>query len=258
MPMAGSAEHALWLDQRRPSAIEATATTPSITSPKFFSADAARSPPAEPPSSRLAFASAVVDTAAGSTAHDAWLRCQLFRRTNEEKVWGAPAVARQETSAALPPGVQVLLRGQDASAQSHSEWLDRRARSEGDEDMPHSARALTGRRSTCRTAELARQAPALGVSRADACSHRPPAMPQHAMPPPAMPPPAMPPTMPPAMPPATPLARPTNVTADSARHAEWLRMQLDQGREHGDAPSSAAGSARHAEWLRMQLDRRTL
>lgn len=77
------------------------------------------------------------DTAAGSVAHSRWfdrqLAAQKFHQGATTPASGGygngensgSASLSQETKASLPAGVNALLRGQDCSANSHAEWLER-------------------------------------------------------------------------------------------------------------------------------------
>lgn len=141
-------EHALWLDAQFSRATPASSPLRLVGSaiiPRYFDAsafDASASNPTtmSPPPPTVVVApthhARSTDTAAGGNAHRYWLERQFSegaRQTPSSTVsvhahssLQPPAASRhQEFSAALPAGVNVLLRGQDASAKSHGEWLER-------------------------------------------------------------------------------------------------------------------------------------
>ena len=188
--MSGSAEHALWLENQlnrlQPRAATYSAPPPENILPKFFSTAAIVASPPKPKAA---------DTAAGSTAHDSWLRSQLNRRGD---VYSA-SMHLQEPSTSLPPGVNRMLRGQDDSSLSHADWLDQQlSRGTPGRPKPTSARDDWLSQQLHRAASA--QQPASGS-----------------------------PTRAYAAPPITPYQAPQksqDCAAGSPRHAAWLEQQL--------------------------------
>ena len=194
----------MWLEQQlsRPTPAAATNRSPSLTAPRFFAVDAFATAPSQQPfsatqnvhqraasSSTAAYSSPVLqrlgpDTAAGSGAHATWLEQQLRRRQREPVADSSP---RQQVSSALPAGVNVLLRGQDASALTHGEWLERQlSKGRASEPLPPSS------------------------------AHRQKGIAGHSTSPAGPGPPVMP---------YEPFDRQSGV--GSRRHADWLQCQLD-------------------------------
>jgi hypothetical protein len=127
MTAAGSPAHAAWLEQQ----LKAPTSPPreaklakGETSPSH---DADRCSYFNGRHSVGVVQSRDSDTSLGSSRHANWLERQLFGSVGSDS--GSAGSSKHETphqpDIEMPPGVNAVLRGQDLSALSHAEWLER-------------------------------------------------------------------------------------------------------------------------------------
>ena len=240
---AGSEAHSMWLERQPAPAPPVYSRTPGINPADTAAGSQAhsewlqKSAPAPPIFSRTP-----ADTAAGSGGHSVWLNMQLSRRTpQQEEHRELPAAEhrhRQEPSTALPAGVNVLLRGQDASAITHAEWLGRQlARGTGGGRGGTGLGGAGGAPISTHAEWLDNQlAYGRGGSRGGAEASSPHGYPAAASVPhqrPIVPSSTGPPVMPYEAP-----SRSADASAGSARHDQWLRDQIE--RQRARTPSSPA------------------
>ena len=228
----GSEGHSAWLDRSVPATpISGRGPTDTAADSEAHSVWLQKSAPAPAISFRTP-----ADTAAGSRGHSSWLDTQLSRRTQqqEEHLPAAEHRRRQEPSTALPAGVQVLLRGQDASAITHAEWLGRQlTRGKADDRGGMGLRGAGGATITTHAQWLDNQ---LAYGRGGGEPSSPYGYPAAASTPHQRPS-VFSSTGPPVMPYEAP-SRSSDPSAGSPKHDQWLNDQIE--RQKARTPSSLA------------------